>query len=45
MTGVSGNSQKSVQGLPVSGIQNMNGIGDISKSERRKKGRKRDWNE
>jgi hypothetical protein len=45
MSGVTGNSQKYVQGFPVSGIQNRNGVVEISKSERRKKGRKMDWND
>jgi hypothetical protein len=44
MSGVSESSPKYVQGLPGSGIQNRNGIVEISKSERRKKGRKMDWN-
>jgi len=45
LSGGSRNSEKSVQVLPVSGIQNRNGVGEIRKSNRRKKGRKRDWNE
>jgi hypothetical protein len=43
--GVQEKSEKSVEGFPVSGIQNRNGIGEIGKSERRKTERKRDWNE
>jgi len=40
LSGGSGNSEKSVKGLPVSGVQNRNGVGEIRKSDRRKKGRK-----
>jgi hypothetical protein len=45
LSGGSGNSEKFVKRLRVSGIQNRNGIGEISKSDRIKRGRKRDWNE
>jgi len=45
LPGGSGNSEKFVKRLPVSGIQNRNGIGEIRKSDRGKRGRKRDWNE
>jgi hypothetical protein len=40
LSGASGNSEESVKVLLVSGIQNRNGIGEITKSDRRKKGRK-----
>jgi hypothetical protein len=38
LSGGSGNSEKSVKGLPVSGIQNRKGVGEISKSDLERNG-------
>jgi hypothetical protein len=45
LSGGSGNYEKFVKRLPLSGIRNRNGIGEISKSDIRNRKRKRDWNE